>query len=211
LPRQDAWGSRGDAGSVLGAKYSFGTSAIRAENLLRISRNQTETTGKTRSILPNGLPNGVPLRFYKKRDSRLAGILCAQGHIFAGQCASDWTLTILRPILAEAFHSPVKTRCGLVLTGQCGFCTACDEEYKRKEEKPLGLYVIMHIFEVPARNQYAATGELMLARKHNFDKVFLKKVIVKEAGVKPVREKVNVFAPKPLLESEPRSRRPASM
>jgi hypothetical protein len=36
-------------------------------------------------------------------------------------------LTIILPILAKAFHSPVKTRCGLVLTGQCGFCTAWDE------------------------------------------------------------------------------------
>jgi hypothetical protein len=59
------------------------------------------------------------------------------------------------------------------------------------------LFTIMHIYEVPARNQYAATGELMLARKHQFDKVFLKKVIVKDAEVKPVRDNVNVFAPKP--------------
>jgi hypothetical protein len=57
----------------------------------------------------------------------------------------------------------------------------------------MALFVIMHIYEVPATNQYAATDELMLARKHHFDKVFLKKVIVKEAGVKPVQDKVNVF------------------
>jgi hypothetical protein len=56
----------------------------------------------------------------------------------------------------------------------------------------------MHIYEVPARNQYAATDELMIARQNHFDKVFLKKVIVKDAGVKPPQEKVNVFAdPKP--------------
>jgi hypothetical protein len=73
------------------------------------------------------------------------------------------------------------------------------------------LFTIMHIYEVPAKNQYAATDELMLARKHNFDKDFLKKVIVKDAEVKPLRDKVNVFEPKPFLESEPRSRRPASM
>jgi hypothetical protein len=61
----------------------------------------------------------------------------------------------------------------------------------------MGLYTIMHIYEVPARNQYAATDELMTARKHYFDKVYLKKVIVKEAGFKTVQDKVNVFAPKP--------------
>jgi hypothetical protein len=56
------------------------------------------------------------------------------------------------------------------------------------------LYVIMHIYEVPANNQYAATDELMLARKNHFDKVFLKKVLVREAEMKLPREKVNVFA-----------------
>jgi hypothetical protein len=71
------------------------------------------------------------------------------------------------------------------------------------------LFTIMHIYEVPARNQYAATDELMTARKHNYDKVYLKKVLVKDAEPKPFRDKVNVFAPKKLLESEPRSRRPA--
>jgi hypothetical protein len=55
-------------------------------------------------------------------------------------------------------------------------------------------FTIMHIFEVPAKNQYEATDELMTARKHHFDKVYLKKVIVKDAGVKPPQEKVNVFA-----------------
>jgi hypothetical protein len=57
------------------------------------------------------------------------------------------------------------------------------------------LFVIMHIFEIPARNEYEATDELMLARQNHFDKVFLKKVIVKEAGLKLPRDKVNVFAP----------------
>jgi hypothetical protein len=58
------------------------------------------------------------------------------------------------------------------------------------------LFTIMHIYEVPAKNQIEATDELMLARKHNFDKFFLKKVIVKDAEIKPLREKVNVFEPK---------------
>jgi hypothetical protein len=57
------------------------------------------------------------------------------------------------------------------------------------------LFTIMHIYEVPAKNQYAATDELMLARKHNFDKFYLKKVLVKDAEeLKPFRHKVNVFA-----------------
>jgi hypothetical protein len=58
------------------------------------------------------------------------------------------------------------------------------------------LFTIMHIYEVPARNQIAATDELMLARQNHFDKVFLKKVIVKDAEPKLPREKVNVFEPK---------------
>jgi hypothetical protein len=59
----------------------------------------------------------------------------------------------------------------------------------------MGIYTIMHIYEVPANNQYEATDELMLARQNHFDKVFLKKVIVKDAEPKLPREKVNVFAP----------------
>jgi len=56
------------------------------------------------------------------------------------------------------------------------------------------LFVIMHIFEVPAKNQYAATDELMTAWKEGFDKTFLKKVIVKDAQPKPPKDNVNVFA-----------------
>ena len=57
------------------------------------------------------------------------------------------------------------------------------------------LFTIMHIFEVPAKNQIEATDELMTARKHNFDKVYLKKVLVKDAEeLQPFRHKVNVFA-----------------
>jgi hypothetical protein len=65
---------------------------------------------------------------------------------------------------------------------------------KRKEEKYMPLFTIMHIYEVPARNQIEATDELMIARKNHFDKVFLKKVLVKDAEPKLPREKVNVFA-----------------
>ncbi len=56
------------------------------------------------------------------------------------------------------------------------------------------LFTIMHIYEVPARNQYEATDELMTARKNHFEKTFLKKVIVKDAESKLPQDKVNVFA-----------------
>ncbi len=58
------------------------------------------------------------------------------------------------------------------------------------------VFTIMHIFEVPAKNQYEATDELMRARKHHFDKVYLKKVLVKDTEPKHPRDKVNVFAQK---------------
>jgi hypothetical protein len=58
------------------------------------------------------------------------------------------------------------------------------------------LFTIMHIYEVPARNQIAATDELMLARQNHFDKTFLKKVIVKNAEPKLPQDKVNVFEQK---------------
>jgi hypothetical protein len=67
---------------------------------------------------------------------------------------------------------------------------------KKKGEKHMPLFTIMHIYEVPAKNQYEATDELMTAWKHNFDKVFLKKVLVKDTEPKHPQEKVNVFAPK---------------
>jgi hypothetical protein len=58
-------------------------------------------------------------------------------------------------------------------------------------------FTIMHIFEVPARNQYEATDELMTARKNNYDKVYLKKVLVRDTeDLKPFRDNVNVFEPK---------------
>jgi hypothetical protein len=70
----------------------------------------------------------------------------------------------------------------------------------KKKGGTMPYFTIMHIYEVPARNQYEATDELMTARKHNFDKVYLKKVLVKDAEPKPPREKVNVFEPKPLAK-----------
>jgi hypothetical protein len=57
------------------------------------------------------------------------------------------------------------------------------------------LFTIMYIFEVPAKNQIAATDELMIARQNHFDKTFLKKVIVKDAEPKLPQDKVNVFEP----------------
>jgi hypothetical protein len=58
------------------------------------------------------------------------------------------------------------------------------------------LFTIMHIFEVPANNQIEATDELMRAREQKYDKVYLKKVLIRDAMANPFREKVNVFAPK---------------
>jgi hypothetical protein len=80
------------------------------------------------------------------------------------------------------------------VTGQRVMRTAWDEEYKKKGGN-MPLFTIMHIFEVPARNQIEATDELMRARKHHFDKVYLKKVLVKDAKPKLPRDKVNVFEP----------------
>jgi hypothetical protein len=47
------------------------------------------------------------------------------------------------------------------------------------------LFVIMHIFEVLAKNQYEATDQLMIARKNHFDKVFLKKSLSKMPTASP--------------------------
>jgi hypothetical protein len=56
-------------------------------------------------------------------------------------------------------------------------------------------FTIMHIYDVPASNQYEATDELMAAREGKYDKVYLKKVLVKDAEeLQPFRHKVNVFA-----------------
>jgi hypothetical protein len=83
----------------------------------------------------------------------------------------------------------------LSVTGQRVMRTAWDEEYNRTEEKFMPLFTIMHIFEIPANNQYEATDELMRAREGKYEKVYLKKVLVKDAEeLKPFRHKVNVFA-----------------
>ena len=67
------------------------------------------------------------------------------------------------------------------------------------------LFTIMHIYEIPAKNQYEATDELMRAREGKYDKVYLKKVLVRDAEeLKPFRHKVNVFE-----EPKPRGKKPA--
>jgi hypothetical protein len=86
------------------------------------------------------------------------------------------SFTILRPILAHRFHSPVKTRIPFGLDRPVRHAHSMGRRIQ-KERRPMPLFTIMHIYEVPARNQYEATDELMIARKHNFDKVFLKKVL----------------------------------
>jgi hypothetical protein len=67
------------------------------------------------------------------------------------------------------------------------------------------LFTIMHIYEVPAKNQIAATDELMLARQNHFDKTFLKKVIVRDADLKPLREGVENL--KHQLRAKPKRRK----
>jgi hypothetical protein len=49
----------------------------------------------------------------------------------------------------------------------------------------MALYTIIHIYEVPAENQYQATDELMAARGSQQEKNFLVKVIVRKSGAKP--------------------------
>jgi hypothetical protein len=56
-------------------------------------------------------------------------------------------------------------------------------------EKPMGLYTIILIYEVPAPTIYQATDELAQARELHAEKVFHVKTIVREAGVKPWRDK----------------------
>ena len=59
-------------------------------------------------------------------------------------------------------------------------------------------FTIMHIYEIPAKNQYEATDELMRAREGKYEKIYLKKVLVKDAEeLKPFRHRVNVFEDKP--------------
>jgi hypothetical protein len=44
------------------------------------------------------------------------------------------------------------------------------------------LFTIMHIYEIPARNQYEATDTLLEARGKKQEKTFLVKTIVRESG-----------------------------
>jgi hypothetical protein len=75
----------------------------------------------------------------------------------------------------------------------------------KKKGGKMPRFTIMHIYEVSAKNQYEATDELMRAREGKYEKVYLKKVLVKDAEeLKPFRHKVNVFA-----EPKPRATKPA--
>jgi hypothetical protein len=47
------------------------------------------------------------------------------------------------------------------------------------------LFTIIHIFEIPARNQYEATDTLLEARGTKQEKTFLVKTIIREEGNKP--------------------------
>jgi hypothetical protein len=64
----------------------------------------------------------------------------------------------------------------------------------KKKGGTMPRFTIMHIYEIFANNQYEATDELMRAREGKYEKVYLKKVLVKDAEeLKPIRHKVNVF------------------
>jgi hypothetical protein len=52
---------------------------------------------------------------------------------------------------------------------------------QKGDEKLMPRFTIMHIYDVFAKNQYEATDELMRARAGKYDKVYLKKVLVKDA------------------------------
>jgi hypothetical protein len=47
------------------------------------------------------------------------------------------------------------------------------------------LFTIIHIFEIPARNQYEATDQLLEARGTKEEKIFLVKTIIRERGTQP--------------------------
>jgi hypothetical protein len=98
----------------------------------------------------------------------------AQKGLFSPLRLPLWlSFTILRTILAHSFHSPVKTAL-LFLDRPVRHVRSMLRRIKKKGGK-MPLFVIMHIYEVPAKNQYEATNELMTARQNHFDKVFLKK------------------------------------
>jgi hypothetical protein len=138
----------------------------------------------------------------------LVGISCSNRLIFAGEFAGDVTLTILRSMLRTFRTDPVKTHNTFSDSSQQVWCVSDRPVWpvrsmlrriqKKGDETFMPYFTIMHIFEVPARNQYEATDELMTARKHNYDKVYLKKVLVRDTeDLKPFRDKVNVFEDKP--------------
>jgi hypothetical protein len=52
------------------------------------------------------------------------------------------------------------------------------------------LFTIIHIFEIPARNQYEATDALLEARGTKQEKTFLVKTIIREQGTKPVQKTI---------------------
>jgi hypothetical protein len=47
------------------------------------------------------------------------------------------------------------------------------------------LFTIIHIFEIPARNQYEASDALMEGRGTKQEKLYLVKTIIREEGGKP--------------------------
>jgi hypothetical protein len=80
----------------------------------------------------------------------------------------------------------------------------CSRRIKQKGGK-MPRFTIMHIYEVSAKNQYEATDELMRAREGKYEKLFLKKVLVKDTDLKPLRESVENL--KQQLREKPKPRK----
>jgi hypothetical protein len=58
--------------------------------------------------------------------------------------------------------------------------TEWDEEYKRKEEKSMGRYVIMRIYELPADDRIEATDRMLEALELGTEKDYHARDIVKK-------------------------------
>jgi hypothetical protein len=78
--------------------------------------------------------------------------------------------TILRNILAHSFHSPVKTRCGLVCDRPVRRVRSMLRRIKRKEEKPMAIFTIMRIYEIPADDRIEATDRMLEALEFHTEK-----------------------------------------
>jgi hypothetical protein len=49
-------------------------------------------------------------------------------------------------------------------------CAACSEEFRRKEEKPMAVFTIMRIYEIPADSRIEATDRMLEALEFHTEK-----------------------------------------